>query len=148
MARIMVIGNAGNGKTTLCLKLGARLDIEVFHVDSLQWQPGWRPTPAEESARMHDNLILRERWIVGGFGRLICDGVMHALVLDLIVAPDRQGQGIGRTILRRLLERCDASGIRDVQLFCASGKQGFYRKMGFEARPDDAPGMQLARASR
>ena len=27
MTRIMVIGNAGNGKTTLCKKLGARLGI-------------------------------------------------------------------------------------------------------------------------
>ena len=80
-----------------------------------------------------------------GFGRLICDGVMHALVVDLIVAPDHQGRGIGREILRRLVERCDAHGIHDVQLFCARGKQAFYEKMQFEARPADGPGMQLRR---
>jgi adenylate kinase family enzyme len=68
MTRIMVIGNAGNGKTTLCKKLGARLGIEVFHVDSLQWQPGWRRTPVEEFTRTHDDILKRERWIVDGFG--------------------------------------------------------------------------------
>jgi adenylate kinase family enzyme len=64
----MVIGNAGNGKTTLCKKLGARLGIEVFHVDSLQWRLGWRRTPVEEFTRIHDDILKRERWIVDGFG--------------------------------------------------------------------------------
>jgi len=32
----MVIGNAGNSKTTLCKQLGIRLGIAVFHIDSLQ----------------------------------------------------------------------------------------------------------------
>jgi GNAT superfamily N-acetyltransferase len=80
-----------------------------------------------------------------GFGRLISDGIMHALIVDLIVAPAYQGRGIGREILRRLVERCDAHGIHDVQLFCARGKQSFYEKMQFEARPADGPGMQLRR---
>ena len=83
-----------------------------------------------------------------GFGRLISDGVLHALVVDLIVLPERQGQGIGRAILGRLIERCEARGVRDVQLFCARGKRGFYEKMGFEARSTDAPGMQLVRLDR
>ena len=83
-----------------------------------------------------------------GFGRLISDGVLHALVVDLIVLPERQGQGIGSAILRRLVERCVARGVRDVQLFCARGKRGFYEKMGFEARPADAPGMQLVTSDR
>jgi GNAT superfamily N-acetyltransferase len=78
-----------------------------------------------------------------GFGRLISDGVHHALLVDLIVLPDYQGQGIGGAILTRLVNECRAHGIHDVQLFCAKGKAGFYEKFGFVARPTDAPGMQL-----
>ncbi|MCK5246086.1 GNAT family N-acetyltransferase, partial [Candidatus Bipolaricaulota bacterium] len=37
-----------------------------------------------------------------GFGRLLCDGVMHAMIFDLIVHPDHQHRGIGSEILRRL----------------------------------------------
>jgi GrpB-like predicted nucleotidyltransferase (UPF0157 family) len=79
-----------------------------------------------------------------GMGRVISDGVLHALLVDVIVAPELQGQGIGQGIMERLLNRCREAGVRDVQLFCAKGKVGFYRKLGFRDRPGDAPGMDLA----
>ncbi len=78
-----------------------------------------------------------------GTGRVISDGVFHALIVDVIVWPEWQGRGIGRSIMERLIERCRAAGIRDVQLFCATGKAGFYRGLGFLERPADAPGMGL-----
>lgn len=78
-----------------------------------------------------------------GFGRVVTDHVMHAMIFDMIVQPEHHGRGIGRLILTRLIDRCRAAGIRDIQLFSAKGKRGFYEKNGFEARPDDAPGMQL-----
>ena len=83
-----------------------------------------------------------------GFGRVLTDFVMHAMIFDMIVLPDYQGQGIGALILARLVDRCLAHGIRDIQLFCARGKRGFYEKNGFEARPDDAPGMQFKKEKR
>ncbi len=79
-----------------------------------------------------------------GFGRLVSDGVLHAMVYDMIVRPDRQGRGIGSQILERLVRRCREAGIGDVQLFCAKGKKAFYLGNGFVERPEDAPGMQLA----
>ena len=80
-----------------------------------------------------------------GLGRVISDGVLHGLVVDVIVVPELQGQGIGRGIMQRLLARCREAGLRDVQLFCARGKADFYRQLGFRDRPGDAPGMDLAR---
>lgn len=76
-----------------------------------------------------------------GFGRVMTDSI-HAMIYDLIVAPDQQRQGIGSEILKRLLTYCREAHIRDIQLFCASGKRTFYERHGFVARPDDAPGMQ------
>jgi GNAT superfamily N-acetyltransferase len=93
-------------------------------------QASWAVVTAHEAGRLV------------GFGRAICDGVVHALILDMIVAPDRQGTGIGSEILRRLMARCRSAGIRDVQLFCAKGKSDFYGKNGFSRRPEDAPGME------
>lgn len=78
-----------------------------------------------------------------GIGRLISDGRLHAYVNEMIVRPDRQGRGIGREILRRLLARCHAAGISEIQLFAARGKAGFYAAQGFQPRPGDAPGMQF-----
>ncbi len=81
-----------------------------------------------------------------GFGRVVTDFVLHAMIFDMIVLPEHQGRGIGTLILARLVDRCKELNIRDIQLFCAKGKRPFYEKNGFQARPDDAPGMQLRKA--
>ena len=78
-----------------------------------------------------------------GFGRVISDGVHHALIVDLIIHPDYQGQGLGSKMLDRLVTKCNNSKIRDIQLFAAKDKFRFYEKFGFEKRPVNAPGMQV-----
>ncbi len=79
-----------------------------------------------------------------GFGRVISDGVHHALIVDLIIHPDYQAKSLGSQLLERLVEKCKIHNIRDVQLFAAMNKFGFYEKFGFKKRPVNAPGMQLA----
>jgi GNAT superfamily N-acetyltransferase len=78
-----------------------------------------------------------------GFGRVVSDCVLHAMIYDMIVLPEYQGKGVGTMVLERLVGRCRENGIHDVQLFCAKGKRSFYEKNGFDGRADDAPGMQL-----
>jgi GNAT superfamily N-acetyltransferase len=80
-----------------------------------------------------------------GFGRVMSDGVLHALICEMIVLPQYHGHGIGSAILDDLVARCRAANIRDIQLFCATGRAGFYAKHGFVARPNAAPGMQLSK---
>ena len=82
-----------------------------------------------------------------GFGRLVSDGVLHAMIYELIVLPAYQNQGVGSRILTRLIDRCKEHHIRDIQLFCARGKRAFYEKRGFVPRPEDAPGMQFTHKS-
>jgi ribosomal protein S18 acetylase RimI-like enzyme len=81
--------------------------------------------------------------ILIGFGRIIADGVHHALIVDLIIHPDYQGKGLGTKLLERLVTKCTDNKIRDIQLFAAKDKFAFYEKLGFEKRPINAPGMQL-----
>ena len=80
-----------------------------------------------------------------GFGRVISDGILHAMIYEMIIYPEYQGKGIGKEILNLLVKRCQASNIRDIQLFCAKGKRKFYQKFGFVSRPDDGPGMEYKR---
>ncbi len=78
-----------------------------------------------------------------GFGRIIADGVHHALIVDLIIHPDYQGKGLGSSLLGKLVQKCKDNRIRDIQLFAARDKFEFYEKFGFEKRPLNAPGMQF-----
>jgi len=80
-----------------------------------------------------------------GCGRVVSDGVLHALIVDVIVDPAFQRRGIGRALMRRLVAECRGRGIRDVQLFSATGKRGFYERLGFVARAEESPGMELRR---
>ena len=112
--------------------------------ESTGWNQEYGMT-AEEVQR-----AIRESWCVItayddgkliGTGRVISDGVFHALIVDVIVRPEYQKQGVGTLIMQRLLERCRAARLRDVQLFCARGKAQFYQKLGFVSRAEDSPGM-------
>lgn len=78
-----------------------------------------------------------------GFGRVICDGVVHALIIDLIVHPDYQQLGLGKKILNQLVTKCKEHRVRDIQLFSAKNKAAFYKKCGFTMRPDISPGMEM-----
>lgn len=78
-----------------------------------------------------------------GFGRIIADGIHHALIVDLIIHPGYQGKGLGKRLLNSLVQKCKDNKIRDIQLFAARDKSGFYEKSGFEKRPLNAPGMQI-----
>ena len=77
-----------------------------------------------------------------GFGRILSDGIHHALIVDLIIYPKYQGNGIGSEILKRLLRVCTEKNIRDIQLFSATGKSKFYEKYGFQKRNENSPGME------
>lgn len=66
MKRIAFIGSGGSGKSTLAQKLGRKLNIEVYHLDTLLWKPNWEPTTKEEQKRIQLELIKREQWIIDG----------------------------------------------------------------------------------
>lgn len=112
---------------------------------STGWNEVYRLSPEELweaiSASWHVVAVYDGAGLVG-FGRLVSDGVLHAMIYELIVAPEYQKRGIGSQVLERLVDACKAHRIRDIQLFCARGKRAFYEKRGFAARPEQAPGMQ------
>ncbi len=64
-----------------------------------------------------------------GVGRVLSDGLDCAYLCDVAVLPSHQGRGIGKAILRDLIERC--RGHRKIILYAVPGKEPFYRKFGF-----------------
>lgn len=114
------------------------------------WNQSYRATPEELIQS-----VANSQWVLGAydgnrlvaFGKIVTDQIIHAMVYDLIVLPDYQERGLGTRILETLVGKCLDHGIRDIQLFCAKGQSGFYRRRGFSKRPTDAPGMQYRRTA-
>ncbi|WP_375414323.1 adenylate kinase [uncultured Bradyrhizobium sp.] len=69
MARIVVIGNAAGGKSTLARHLARRRALPLIEVDRLLWQPGWRLTSESDYRGQHADILARERWVIDGLGR-------------------------------------------------------------------------------
>ena len=72
MSKIAVIGCGGAGKSTFSRKLQEILDISVYHLDALNWKPGWVPTPKDEWDGIIKNLTDKQEWIIdGNYGRTL-----------------------------------------------------------------------------
>lgn len=82
-----------------------------------------------------------------GMGRIVGDGAVICYVQDLIVLPEYQKKGVGSAILNKLIDFVKNIGENDTEimlcLMCAKGREYFYEKHGFIARPTDSlgPGM-------
>ena len=76
-----------------------------------------------------------------GMARVIGDGGYYMTVVDVIVLPEYQGKGIGKTMMQKVMEYSQScvSGkqIANVALFSAKGREPFYEQHGFVARPDE-----------
>lgn len=67
MKRIMVMGvSAGAGKSTFARKLGKLLNVDVYHLDTFFWKPGWQQTSVEEFSQKQREVVTQEDWIIEG----------------------------------------------------------------------------------
>jgi ribosomal protein S18 acetylase RimI-like enzyme len=65
-----------------------------------------------------------------GFGRATSDGVFRAVLWDVVVAADHQGQGLGRRLMEALLEAPELARAERVYLM-TTNSAGFYEQLGF-----------------
>lgn len=68
MQRVLIVGAAGAGKTTVARALRNRLQLPHVELDALHWGPDW--TPREDFVERVEDAVTGERWIIdGGYWR-------------------------------------------------------------------------------
>lgn len=67
-----------------------------------------------------------------GMGRVISDGVSDAYIQDLVVLPEYRDSGIGRQLVKTLLDYCLSRKIIWIGLIAEPGQNGFYSNIGFK----------------
>jgi adenylate kinase family enzyme len=89
MVRIVVIGNAGGGKSTLARKLAERRGLRHVEIDRLLWQDGWVLTPTDVYMRQHREIIDGDEWLIDGLGQQasISERIRRATEIILIDMP-------------------------------------------------------------
>ncbi len=125
--------------------------ITVQDYLSIRAKVGWK-TLLEKQA---DQALEHSIYIVGayeddqliGIGRIVGDGAVICYIQDLIVVPEYQSRGVGSMILKSLIDYVKSLQTEETQmmlcLMCAKGREEFYKKHGFIARPTEelGPGM-------
>ena len=114
--------------------------------ESTGWNERYAVSHAELARALEDSwhfVTAVDGDLLIGSGRALSDGVLYALILDVIVDQAYRSRGIGREIMTRLLAEIREACIRDVLLFSTAGTSGFYQRFGFELRSGDEPGMIL-----
>ena len=66
MKRIVILGCAGCGKSTLAKELGSILNLPVIHLDRYYWKPGWVEEDPEVFSRFQQEVVREDEWIIDG----------------------------------------------------------------------------------
>jgi adenylate kinase family enzyme len=66
MEKIVIIGSAGAGKSTLAQELGFILNIKVYHLDRIFWQRGWKEKPRDKRIDILQKILREKQWIIEG----------------------------------------------------------------------------------
>ena len=126
-----------------------QLDIDTYM--ELRAAVNFRKLSRDQAKRGLDNslytLVAYKDGKAVGMGRIVGDGAIICYVQDLIIRPEVQGEGIGGLILESLRSFVVNIGFPGTtmmfDLMCARGREPFYKKHGFIARPTESlgPGM-------
>ena len=126
-----------------------QLDLETYL--NLRASVGWKRLSEEQALKALKNSILTVTAVIDnkvvGMGRMVGDGAVICYIQDLVVHPSYQKLGVGQAIMKKLIGYANELRIDNTELMlclmCAKGRESFYKKHGFIARPTDTlgPGM-------
>ena len=74
-----------------------------------------------------------------GFARALGDQVSDCYIQDVAVSKEFRGNGIGKALVKHILQSLKEKNIDWVGLIATPGKAEFYRKLGFEIMPEHTP---------
>ena len=129
----------------LQLVLSSEREIDLIELEQLCDAVGWSRRPLRRVRKALEHSLLR----VGlwrhdprvpklvGFARCTGDGVVEATVWDVAVHPHYQGAGLGKALMRYVLDRLQAMEVERVSLFADPGVVEFYAAQGWDLEPLD-----------
>ena len=109
---------------------------------------GWVPLVEEQARSGLENsdfiVCCQDDDEVVGCARVFWDKGYIAYLADVMVIPEYQRQGIGKTLVSECIKYVDSQlkeGWRiKIVIVSAKGKEQFYEKLGFQIRPNDKYG--------
>ena len=110
----------------------ARIDLDLVHrfLSTSYWAEGRTRDVVERSMA---NSICFGAYTNGrqiGFGRVVTDRAVFGYLADIFVLPEFRGAGVGKRLVRAMLEHPDVARLNSVQLRTRDA-HGLYKLFGF-----------------
>jgi GNAT superfamily N-acetyltransferase len=129
------------------IKYGNKISIDEFNF--LRKAVGWNEIEKNLAEKSIENALFIITAIIDGktigLTRVSGDGGYTVFIADVILLPEYQGKGIGKTLMTEAMKYIKENFLEKgqevfVNLMSAKGKESFYKKFGFEERPNDNVG--------
>ncbi len=117
--------------------------FDLVELEQLLQSVGWSRRPLRRVRKALDHSLLK----VGvwkhdskfprlvGFARCTGDGVLDATVWDVAIHPVYQGSGLGKDLMKYILDSLKEMGFDRVTLFADPGVISFYQRQGWILEP-------------
>ncbi|MCK8059567.1 MULTISPECIES: GNAT family N-acetyltransferase [unclassified Fusibacter] len=111
-------------------------DLAVKWLKETYWANDRKTSDIIKSMEEAFCLSLYENGRMVGFLRLITDYVFYGYLCDVIIDPERRGEGIGKLLISSLLEQTFIHDLFRIKLKTEDA-QGFYEPFGFKRITDE-----------
>ncbi|MGB4657756.1 MAG: GNAT family N-acetyltransferase [Mobilitalea sp.] len=127
-------------------------ELTVTDYNNLRESAGWCMLPEKQIKKGLDRsdyvIAAKEDGKTIGMARVFSDSGCVFFVSDVVVLPEYQGKGIGKSMVQSIMtyinNQLEAGDIAYVALMAATGKEEFYEKFGFEVRPNNHHGAGMS----
>lgn len=121
------------------------LDIFIEQITELYRSQGWWDGPDNPELLnaiikgSHCFIIARNDKEIIGMGRAISDRTSDAYIQDVTVKKNYRGKGIGKYMVKMIIDRLHADGVFWIGLIAEKGSHGFYEAIGFKPMTNSTP---------
>jgi aralkylamine N-acetyltransferase len=124
-------------------------NIDLYELEELCDAVGWsrRPIRKVKKAIEHSFVVVTMWELRGtykrliGFSRATSDHAFNATVWDVVVHPDFQSKGLGKSLMQSIIRELRREDISNITLFADPQVVKFYQGLGFRPDPEGIKGM-------